>query len=75
MESDNEMETEMDPLVSSETGLVSSLKHKRPLTDSEKYYLLNNHFVSAKEHQFASSVFGSKQTRFQASWLDGVSLT
>jgi len=48
---------------------VVQLKASRGLTDYEKLYLLNHHFVPCSTYQFPLHTFGKQQRRFQGSWL------
>ena len=73
----HEMESEMGntsvtmhPAVSSgDFDRVVHLKAERELTDSEKFYLLNHHFVPRIGYQFPSHTFGKQSRRFQKQWL------
>ena len=55
---------------SGDFGRVVKLKAQRPLTDREKLFALENHFVPGKHYQFQSRVFAGRQRRFQVSWLE-----
>lgn len=62
---------ENHPAISSgDLGQVVKLKAQRPLTDSEKLLVVENHFVPGKGYQFPSRTFAGRQRRFQQSWLD-----
>ena len=60
----------MHPAVSSgDFDRVVHLKAERELTDNEKFYLLNHHFVPGVGYQFPSHTFGKQSRRFQKQWL------
>ena len=53
-----EQSEEIYPAIGSgDFGRAVKLKAQRPLTDSEKLYVLENHFVPGKDYQFQSRVF------------------
>lgn len=39
------------------------------MTDSEKLFLLNHHFVPGTSYQFPAHTFGKQSRRFQSNWL------
>ena len=58
------------PAVSSgDFDRVRHLKTERDLTDSEKLFLLNHHFVPGTSYQFPARTFGKQSKRFQSNWL------
>lgn len=60
----------MHPAVSSgDFDRVVHLKAERDLADSEKFYLLNHHFVPGINYQFPAHTFGKQSRRFQRNWL------
>ena len=60
----------MDPAVSSgDFDRVVQLKTERDLTDSEKFFLLNHHFVPGNSYQFPAHTFGKQSRCFQRNWL------
>jgi len=42
---------------------------QRELTDHEKHYLLNYHFIPSATYKFPSHAFGRQKRHFQQSWL------
>ncbi len=62
---------EINPVIQSGYfGQIVKLKTQRSLTEDEKYYLMNNHFVPSKRYNFPACGFGDHQRHFQGSWLD-----
>ena len=60
----------MHPAVSSgDFDRVVHLKAERELTDSEKFYLLNHHFIPGINYQFPAHTFGKQSRWFQMNWL------
>ena len=57
-----QLSEEIHPAISSgDIGQVVRLKAQRPLTDSEKISVLENHFVTGKGYQFPSRTFAGWQ--------------
>ena len=75
-DSDGEEQTDthlasMHPAVSSgDFGKVVQLKAQRELSDREKFYLLNHHFVPSKGYSFPARTFSQRRRHFQYSWLE-----
>ena len=60
----------MHPAVSSgDFDRVVQLKTERDLTDSEKLFLLNHHFLPGASYRFPIHTFGRQSRRFQSIWL------
>ncbi len=62
---------EVDPDIhTGDLGQVVQIQSQRKLSDHEKFFLLNNHFVPAKGYKFPSCTFGAQNRQFQMSWLE-----
>ena len=63
-------ESSLDPAVlSGDFKRAVQLKQSRALSNSEKYYLLTNHFVPPHNYKFPSHDYGKQKRHFQFSWL------
>ena len=56
-------------MLSGDIKRVVQLKQSRALSNSEKYYLLTNHFVPPHNYTFPSHEYGKQKRHFQLSWL------
>ncbi len=63
--------SDLRPVISSgDLGCIMQLKSERKLSDSEIYFLLNNHFIPAKGYKFPTRNFNGQKRQFQMSWLN-----
>lgn len=70
-ESENDKSNELDPAISlGDFGKVVLLKANRKLTDHEKLFLLNNHFVPPHSYKFPPRLVSGCNRHFQHRWLE-----